>query len=263
MNKVNRRKLQRINSISNIIINNIKKPNLINNYRIIKKTNMYRPILNNKKFLTIIATHVNSDIKYSTLLNNIKLLSFDSNEIVVINSSNLNYNIKDFCNSKNITYFEIDNDSTYDYGKWVYALETINYTNYDYIVLTNDSYIIHSPIHHFYNLTAKNNVELYGYNDSTQNGYHYQSYLFSLRSDVIQKFIDIFKSKKNIINSQQDVINEFELKITSFFNSYNCFLKIGNLFENKTRNIFFNNDKLYYKLFINNLLPFTKIKRIT
>jgi hypothetical protein len=106
------------------------------------------------------------------------------------------------------------------------------------------------------------NVELYGYNSSTQQCFHYQSYLFSLRSDVIQKFIDIFNSKKENIKNQEDVINIFELNLTKYFNNNDCFLKIGNEFYNKCKNIFFNNDIFYNKLKYYKLLPFTKIKRI-
>jgi cupin superfamily acireductone dioxygenase involved in methionine salvage len=236
---------------------------VLNYYGTIKRRNMYNPSLNNNKYLTIIACHTNSNFKYNNLINTINNLSFDCNDLVIVNSTNLenNTNIENVCSEKNITYIEIDNDATYDFGKWVYALKNIDTTTYDFIVFTNDSFIIHYPIYHFYNLTSRRNVELFGYNDSTQNCYHFQSYLFSLNKNVIQKFIDIFDSKKNKIQSQYDVINEFELQMTNFFNTKDCFLKIGNEFYNKNQNIFFTNDYFQYFLFNNRLLPFTKVKR--
>ena len=239
--------------------------NIIDYYVNIKYRNVYNPSLNNHKYLTIIACHCNSDLKYNNLLNTIHFLSFDCNDIVIINSKGLPYNnnIAIFCSDKNIQYIEIENDETYDFGKWIYTLKNIDYSSYDYIIFTNDSFIIHKPVHFFYNLTSKINVELYAFNDSTQNCYHYQSYLFSLRKNIIQKFINIFESKKVNIKSQQDVINEIELKMTSFFDSYDCFLKIGNEFYHKNLNIFFTSDYFYNILFQNRLLPFTKIKRIT
>jgi hypothetical protein len=117
------------------------------------------------------------------------------------------------------------------------------------------------PITHFINLTIKKNVELYGYNDSTQINYHYQSYLFSIRSDSINKFIEMYNSKKNIIHSQLDVINNYEVKMTEYFDTHDCFLKIAYDF-NKDKNIFFTNDSIYNILKKYDLFPFTKIKRI-
>jgi hypothetical protein len=165
--------------------------------------------------------------------------------------------------NENIKYFEIENDNTYDLGKWIYGIKNSDLSVYDFVIFTNDSYIIHNPIHHFYNLTAKMNVELYGYNDSTQINYHYQSYLFSLRKDCIDKFVNLFNSKKDMLNGQESVINEFELKLTQYFENHDCFLKIGNEPYHKTKNIFFNSDIFYSKLMESKLLPFTKIKRIT
>ena len=263
MNKMNRMNRMNRNLLNFIRLNKIKK--LVKFYDIVKKRNMYNPNLHNKKFLTIVATHVNNKFKYNNLLNTVNYISFDCNDIVIVNSTNLvlNTNVQDFCSTRNIKYFEVENDSTYDFGKWIYVLQNVDLSKYDFIVFTNDSFIIYKPIHHFYNLTVKRNVELYGYNDSTQNGYHYQSYLFSLRKDVIQKFINIFYSKKNNIKGQSDVINQYELKLTQIFNTNDCFLKIGNEFYHKNQNIFFTSDELYYSLFINKLLPFVKIKRIT
>ena len=231
---------------------------LINYYGTIKRINMYNPSLNNNKYLTIIACHTNSDFKYNNLINTIKHLSFDCNDLVIINSTNLknSSNLVNLCSEKNIKYIEINNDFTYDFGKWIYVLKNMDISIYDFVFFINDSFVIHYPIYHFYNLTSRRNVELFGYNDSTQNGYHYQSYLFSLNKNVIQQFI-------NKIQSQNDVINHFELQMTKFFNTKDCFLKIGNEFYHKNKNIFFTNDYFQYYLFNNRLLPFTKVKRVT
>jgi hypothetical protein len=181
----------------------------------------------------------------------------------VANSKFLFFNedLKKYYEDNNILYYEIENDSTYDFGKWVYLLYQIDYSNYDFVIFMNDSIIIEKPITHFINLTIKKNVELYGYNDSTQINYHYQSYLFSIRIDAIQKFIDMFHSKKDLIHNQVDVINNYETKMIEYFTSKDCFLKIANDFNNN-QNIFFANDYLYNILKTNYLLPFTKVKRV-
>lgn len=228
--------------------------------------NNYNPNINGKKFLVLIACHCNSKIKVNTLKNNLKYFSSDYCNKIVINTENLPYNdiVKKICNpSKNISYYEIPNTNYYDFGKWDYAIKNlINTDNFDYIVFTNDSFIIHSSINHFFNLAVKKNVDFYGYNDSTQRRYHYQSYLFILKNNAIKTFIKNVNSSNLKINNQEDVINNFETKMTDWYSSRDCFLEIGNFEMHKYNNIFFTSDKLYSILIYSYLLPFTKIKRI-
>jgi hypothetical protein len=226
--------------------------------------NSYNPDLNNKKLLVLIATHVNSDLKLNTIKKTIEFLNFNCVNITVANTKSLELNnlFSDFCKKNNVSYNEVENDSTYDFGKWAYLLSKIDYSLYDFIFFTNDSFIIEKPITHFINLTIKKNVELYGYNDSTQRNYHYQSYLFSIRSNAIYKFIQMFNSKKHLINDQEDVVTNYELKMIDNFFTHDCFLKIGYISFHKGLNIFFTSDYLYEKLNSVGILPFIKIKRI-
>jgi hypothetical protein len=106
------------------------------------------------------------------------------------------------------------------------------------------------------------NVELYGYNDSTQITYHYQSYLFGIKKESIHKFISHYESVRHLLTDYLSVVSNIELKLTSIFQSKDCFLKIGNFYKHKDRNIFFNNDSFYIKLMKNQLLPFVKLKRL-
>ena len=176
-----------------------------------------------------------------------------------------NNDVSEICSRHNNTkYYEIPNSSYYDFGKWIYALNSfVDYNDYDYIIFTNDSFIIHSSINHYLNLIVKYNVQFYAYNDSSQTRYHYQSYLFSLRKDAIKIFINRVMNPNIKINNQEDVIHNFEVNMTDWFSSKNSFLKIGNFGLQKNHNIFFTNDKIYIPLKNLGLLPFTKIKRIT
>jgi hypothetical protein len=196
----------------------------------------------------------------------LKYFSSDYCHKLVINSENLPYNniVRRICNpAKNISYYEIPNTSYCDFGKWDYAIRNlINTNNFDYVIFTNDSFIIHSSINHFLNLAVKQHVDLYGYNDSTQIRFHYQSYLFILKKNAINTFIKNINNPNLEINNLEDVVNNFEIKMTDWYDSNDCFLKIGNFKSHKTNNIFFTNDKLYLLLKDSNLLPFTKIKRI-
>jgi hypothetical protein len=229
----------------------------------IKDTHSHYP-MKNKKYAVIMACHCDSTKKLKVIRNNLQYFDYLNVDKIIINTHELGNILSETCSRfSNTTYYEISNSSYYDFGKWVHALQNVvNINEYDYIVLTNDSFIIHSSINHFFNLTAIHDVELYGYNDSTQTRYHYQSYLFSLRKDAVKIFIDNVMHKNVTITSQCDVINNFEVKMTDWFVSKKCFLTIGNFKLHKDKNIFFTNDKLYAPLKYYNLLPFTKLKRI-
>ena len=220
--------------------------------------------ITNKKILILFACHTNSEIKFNTLINNLQYFTNPNFDIVLINSTGLTQSedLKKILIDKYIKYFEIDNDVGYDFGKWIYALKNIDYSIYNNVKFTNDSYIIDSNIDFFLNETLTTNVEFYGYNDSSECSYHYQSYLFSLKFSALQKFIDMYNYKIQFISSQNDLINQCELQMRNFFDTSDCYLKIAKFPIHREKNIFFTSDYLYNKLKLSGLLPFTKVKQI-
>jgi hypothetical protein len=213
------------------------------------------------QYLTIMACHTNGPIKYNAVLNNMHYLTFPNNDIVIINSTGHGEKLKTKLLTKVKMYYEIPNDNYFDFGKWVYVLKNYDISNYNFIVFINDSFIIRSPINHYYNLLSIINKELYGYTDSCDYEYHYQSYLFAVKKYVVPRFVAFFESKKNKINCFEDVITNLEVKMAAFFQSRDCFLKLTNNPQYKG-NIFFVSDTLYKRLFLNKLLPFIKVKRL-
>ena len=232
------------------------------------KENTYNPSLHAKKILTIIACNTNSLEKLYETINNLNYLSFDNNDIIVINTIGLPYNNKLYDNIQNKikAYYEIPNNQYLDMGKWLYVLKQIDYINlYDYVVFTNDSLIMSYSLFHFYNKMITSNVELYGYNDSTEIRYHYQSYLFGIKSDSVHKLILFFNNNSHLIPvidpSYHIYIRTIELVFIDAFSSKDCFLKIGHIPSQRGVNIYFRNMILYDILFQNNLLPFYKQKQ--
>lgn len=227
----------------------------------------------NKKIITIIACHTNSIIKYNTLINNIPNLLYPNNDIIIINSSNevFGEKLKKYIQSeiyphKNniIHYLEIPNDKYSDFGKYIYALNFIqnnksNDINYDFVVFINDSIVIKKPIVYFYNLVIKTNKELYAYTDSSETKYHYQSYLFAIRFNVIDKLMNYYENNKINIHNYRDVVRVFELNLNEIYTDNDCFLKVSNISPNK--NIFFNIN-LYSVIFNSGVLPFIKLKSV-
>jgi len=228
---------------------------------------MYAPITkhSNIKTLTIMACHATNSIKYNTIINNLRFFVYKTNDIIVINSTNTEYGEKIalFCKHHNLvkSYIEIPNNPHLDMGKWAHVLSTNEYTSYNFVILTNDSYFMLDSITPFYNKIITKNLQLYGYNDSNQIRYHYQSYLFALRKDAIPILISHYNKVKPLLTDYLSVVSNIELRLTTLFKYHDCFLKIANYYGHHGKNIFFNNDKLYIILVKLRLLPFFKLKR--
>jgi hypothetical protein len=229
-----------------------------------KNNNSYSPDNNNKKFLVVMACHVSTKIKLETIRKNLRYYAFNCIDIALVVSSNQTFNneVADICSKyRNVKYYETENKNTLDFGKWHWLLSQVDYNIYDYVVLTNDSFIIHSSINHYLNLISKYDVDLYGYNDSSEKCYHYQSYLFALKNTAIPSFLENIGNLPEI-KTHLDLVTNAELMLTKWVPNNKCFLNIANIPSNNERNIFFHNDDLYTILKNNNLLPFSKLKRL-
>jgi len=226
------------------------------------KANNYSPELHkDKKYLTIIACHIDRKLKEYTILNNLKYLDFANNDIVIINSKNTAFNRNKITN-RILDYIEVaNNPSTLDFGKYMFVIQNCNYSIYDYVIFINDSIIINKPINHFYNIMMKKDVELYGYNSSSEGKYHYQSYLFGVKSLSISKLINFYNKNLGLLSGWQSVVNIIELNLFDIFDSKDCFLDLAKVFENKGKNISYN-DGLFEVFFKTHLFPIIKVKRI-
>jgi len=247
--------------VSSLQVSSYYNVNNFLNERIMKKKNvLFEPC---KKHLTIIACHLYNKQRIQVLKQNLRFLSFSNNDIIIINSTNLILNnaVKNELQHKVKQYIEIPNDKWIDFGKWKYVLNNIDYSTYEYITFTNDSFSISQPIYFYFNLAFEKNKELYAYTSSSEVKYHFQSYLFTVKKDAINKFKNYLTTKITPISKNISPIH-LEVNLINAFQSYDCFLDIGKLHINNKRNIFFNNDFLYFILFKYGLLPFIKLKRV-
>lgn len=217
------------------------------------------------KILVIISCHTKERLRWNAINSIMTYLSTVENiDIVIVNSLNLplSDNLKNLYLNKCMKYFEIPNDNFFGFSKWYYALENIDYSKYKFITFINDSILIHNNIKHFFDYTRVKDVDLFGYNDSNQINYHYQSYLFSIKQEFVNNFKKLFNDYKHLIRSYNDVVKYYELKMLEYFDKKDCFLKLTSFDSQNGQNIFFTNDNLYFKIRNNGYLPFTKLKRI-
>jgi hypothetical protein len=213
----------------------------------------------NKKILAIIANHSNSNTKNIISLHNLSIIEKYVTHICIVDSVNegfafkLKNNLQHKNNIKN--YFFLENDTYYDFGKWIYALNNIkSLDSYDYILFTNDSIIITPDIDKYFNYVDNfldKKINLFAYNDSSQLKYHYQSYFFIIKPKIVQNLINLFEEKKPLIHDLLTLVENVELCLHSIDKNHDCFIKIANQI-NTNKNIFWYNETVYsYLLSIN------------
>ena len=223
------------------------------------------------KILGLIANHTYDNIKYNISLSNISIIKKYINNICIIDSSNEHYaNLlkKDLTeNTQNDyikNYFQIPNDNYFDFGKWVYCLNNINYNDYDYILFLNDSIILTQDIDKYFlhiHYTMSEKINLFAYNDSTQFNYHYQSYLFLISNRIIPKFINFFESKRPLIYNIHSLVHHMELNMCNIDPEHDCYIKIANSF-NMDKNLYWENEVLYQYLLSKDIFGVMKLKKI-
>lgn len=224
--------------------------------------------INGKKFLTIIACHSINTQKVKVVINNIKKLEFSGNKIVIVSSvdTRYDYQLREIAGKMypNVEMFSIPNDSASDVGKWMYYIKNEYVPNYDHVVFTNDSIYLNYPIYHWYKFMERSNVELYGYNDSSQEDkYHYQSFLYSVKKSSIPKLVNYYDKVKPLLTGYNEIIDNFEKKLVDIFERIDCFLPIAYIQGNRGKNIYFNNDSLYQSLVSSGGMSIVKLKRVS
>lgn len=214
-----------------------------------------------KKSLILIACHTENKLKYDILKNNLHFLNKDYVDIILICSlehkNMYEYKFKNL-NVANVHFIENDNMS--DFGKWLHALKITSLPQYENIIFTNDSIIITDYIDTFLNNALNKKEHLYGFNDSLQNQYHYQSFLFSIKTSNIAAFIELIEKYKKNIFSYNDLIKHYEFGLVKIYESKDCFLKIAKLTNGE--NLQFTADYIYRPLLLSNLYPIIKLKRL-
>jgi hypothetical protein len=242
--------------------------NLIN-YKIeAMKANSYSPELHSdKKILTLMACHSDRILKKYTIVNNVNKINFKNNDIVIINSDNTGFGSAVREETAGIVkdYIEIPNDiNKLDIGKYMVGLRMHNYLNYDFVVFINDSIILDKPINHFYNIMIKKNVDLYGINSSASVKYHYQSYLYGIKSSAVINLIKLYNIKKPLLTSGYwGVVTNIELELCYYFKNKDCFLDFATFPEIiKNGGQIFLDKSIYKYLLDNSVFSLIKVKTV-
>lgn len=210
--------------------------------------------------LLLLACHTNSLIKKNSLLHNIQYFTELCNNVVIIQSSEYKDKLVENYIKKinpNIIFYYTPNDKHICQGKWCSYLNTIDYTKYDNITLTNDSFLITKSLKNYKNLIHKD-VELVSLLDSYEVKYHHPDFLRTYNKVGIEKIINYYQSNKHRINTFYDAILYYEVNSSSLFENTKV------LYPSKTHkhnNIHYNNSELNKYLYNLNY-PIIKLKKL-
>ena len=155
-------------------------------------------------------------------------------------------------------YFDYKiNDKFISYGKWLYFLNKINYSSYNNIILTNDSFVITRSLISLKTLIEPN-IELVSLLSSYQTQHHYPDFLRIYNLVGINKIIKYYLMTMSKITNFLSCINELEVKSSDIFDSVKVLYKASEDFKG---NIHFD-DKYLEDYLYNKNYPVVKIKKL-
>ena len=140
----------------------------------------------------------------------------------------------------------------------IYILEKIiylknNLKNNNSITFIQDKYMYLDKLKTYFNHTLNTEYDLYSFTDSTEEFYHIQLYLFTIKKKIFDNFIDI------CIKHTEEHKNSYNLNflqsINKSFENKSVFIKVAYLDTIYNKNILLSDNKFYYNLFENNILP--------
>jgi hypothetical protein len=212
--------------------------------------------------LGIFLNYTNSEVKYNINLNNYNNLKDNFKCIIVVDEDNeisdkLLENIKEMVNNSkkdlinntinDTIHIKYNSSNKYlDIEKIIFTLKDRDCSSYNNIVFISDSHIYLNSLKDYFDYINNYNIDLCSYNDSSENEYHCQLYLFSIKSKCINNFLNFIELEKDN--------PKFIYKFPKIFEKSIPFLKIAYIQDNSYKNIFYN--KNLYKYFVkNDILP--------
>lgn len=222
---------------------------------------LYKFILQNpKKTLCVMACHADSPLKFNTIINNINHIKPIVDDIILVNSSDLNTNAF-FAQLKmtGLDFSTCENDDRLCYSKYIHAYEKFYFGEYKNIILCNDSFIIVNSLNKFQDAFLKDN-HMTSLTSSNEIKYHYTDYLRCYNSTAIHTIIDYYKNLNETVNKPDydELVKKYELDSTSLFSKKTA---IYDAEKNYYGNINFDKNKI--SDYLNNKdFPIIKIKAL-
>jgi len=206
--------------------------------------------------LCVVAVHLDTYLKIDTFINNIPYLNKIAKVVVVASElPDLGYRTVELNELLHTVYhYKIPNDPVrVCYSKYRYYLETYDWSEYNRIILTNDSYYICRPLTTFryYCLLDKDCI---AFSASNERSYHLTDYLRCYNHTGIKIMLDLFRSELKTVH---DAIQAFEVEST-----FDQFIVYHHAIPEYTNNIMFDDVRLRWAI-LNQGLELIKLKALT
>lgn len=213
----------------------------------------------NKK-LGVFLNNTENESDYLINFNNYKNLkkNFDYTIIVDLNN-NYSLTLKNYIEKKKYKREYVMCDSKDYIQKIIYIQEKI--IDYDIITFIQDKHIYGSNLNDYFTHVIKSQYEFYCFTDSTENFYHMQLYIFSIKKNIVDLFIKncalILNKKKNLDDASYKL---YYLKyITDLFINRSIFIKVAYLDIIYNKNILLIDNDFYHELVKNDILPIVDV----
>jgi hypothetical protein len=197
--------------------------------RVVVMTNdSYNPCkdsMKTKSTICIIVCHTDTLTKRRVILHNLQYLTSIAHKFVFVDSEEclplkLEEHVRNAFPSLDASFLSVPNDSVF-----LCALKIINYLEnnreeysvYDRIVLTNDSFIICNSLDKFGLLKEDDNYDMVGILASNEIRYHYPDFLRAYKTSEISKLVEYFRKNQERMKTTQDLIEIFEIDSTQLF----------------------------------------------
>lgn len=210
------------------------------------------------RVLCIMSCHTSSDLKVKAVVHNIKYLKEISDKIIIVDSVECKKNRPIITNAHpDITdIYYISNDIYVCFSKYIFLLTYYDISQYDKIILCNDSFVIVHSLQSFRDLFMQD-VDLTSLCTSNETKFHYTDFLRCYNPSSIRILVQYYLDNAHRIKGFYDLITIFEIDSTYLFKQRNVVYLVD---ETYSGNINFDDLKLEH--YIRNGYPIVKIKKL-
>ena len=127
----------------------------------------------------------------------------------------------------NVYMYYVENDKFACFSKYMYYLENFNISQYNKIILTNDSYLIVNSLDTFFEYSNMG-VDMTGLIASNQTKYHYPDFLRCYNKYSIRTLMQFYKTNRSKIDDNFiNLINTYEIESTYLFDNRNVVYEVN------------------------------------
>jgi len=220
--------------------------------------------MKSKSTICIIACHTDTNTKKRIILHNLQYLTLIAHKFVFVDSdecrsANLKGYIRDVFPTLDTSVLYVHNDSVLVCAlKFIIYLENHKkeYSSYDRIILTNDSYILCNPLDKFGLLKDDDDYDMIGILASNEIRYHYPDFLRAYKTSEIFKLVEYFRINQHKMNTRDSLIEIFEIDSTMLYPKRKALYEAE---PGYMENIHFNLEKLH-EYIVHKKYPIVKLR---